>query len=240
MSLADRPLPSTSAAFARLTALAPLDDDDRRLLAAALARTRVVRPRRELATEGTPVAGPLVLVDGWAARVRLLADGRRQFLAFLLPGDVVGLHHQRAPLAAATTVTLTQVTVATAPHAPPATPLGHLFAVDGALAEAYLLAQVTRLGRLSAQERISDLLLEFHERLAPAGLVHHGRFEVPLTQEMIADALGLTSVHVNRMLQQARRDGDVLWERGRVTLPDPAALATKLGRHPPRVTAAGC
>jgi len=234
------PPPFVAAALDRLVALAPLDQDDRRILLGALVRGRQVRPRRDLVVEGRPVAGSMVLIDGWAARVRLLADGRRQFLAFLLPGDIIGVHRQRAPVASATIVTLTHATVATVPHAPADSALGHLYAVDGALAEAYLLAQITRLGRLSAQERISDLLLEFHERLVPTGLVRRGSFDVPLTQEMIADALGLTSVHVNRMLQQARRDGDVLWERGRVTLPDPAALATKLGRNPPRVTAAGC
>jgi CRP-like cAMP-binding protein len=95
---------------------------------------------------------------------------------------------------------------------------------------------VTRLGRLNAQERIGDLLLELNERLALAGLADPQGFAMPLTQEMLADALGLTPVHVNRMLQLARREGDIEWRPGRVTLTDVAALAQKVGRAPVRVS----
>lgn len=110
------------------------------------------------------------------------------------------------------------------------------YAIGEALDEAYLLGHIVQLGRLNAQERIGDFLLEIYERLSLAGLTVGGSFEMPLTREMLADALGLTPVHVNRMIQQARRDGDLMWKSGRVLLRDPERTARTIGRQRPQVT----
>lgn len=206
-------------------------------LAAAITRSTPVRIRRELATEGRDQGPARAIVSGWAARVRLLLDGRRQFVSFLLPGDLIGAGRQPDPIAASTVIAITDVAVALLPEPDSAPGLDQAYATSLALEEAYLVAQVTRLGRLNAQERIGDLLLELDERLALAGLAEGNGFAMPLTQEMLADALGLTPVHVNRMLQLARREGDIEWRPGRVTLTDTAALAQKVGRVPIRVSA---
>lgn len=224
-------------AFTRLSALAPLSDRENAALASATASARPVRQRSELLTEGRPVPETVLIVAGWAARVRILADGRRQFLSFLLPGDLVGLCRQPRPLAVSTVVALTDMEVCRCPPAPQGSGLGDAYGVSQALEEAYLLCQVTRLGRFNAEERIGDLLLELHERLSLAGLAGKSGFDMPLTQETLADALGLTSVHLNRTLQTMRRGGDVDWKGRRLVLHDPAALARKVGRSPVRVTA---
>lgn len=195
MSEAAALLIEESPVIRRLSALAPLSAADLAILLAALEKVRPFAPRSELLSERRGIAGSMFIVSGWAARVRILTDGRRQFLSFLLPGDLIGMCHQREPLAVSTVVALTPVTACPAPLSVSAT-LKEAYHVSQALEEANLLAQITRLGRLNAQERIGDLLLEFHERLALAGLSVKGSFEVPLTQEMLADALGLTSVHV--------------------------------------------
>ena len=205
-------------------------------LADAVARAYPVRARRELTSEGRPIAEPRLLLRGWAARVRLLPDGRRQFMSFLLPGDLIGMSAQPQPLAAATVIAVTDVVACRPPSIEETPALAGAYALSAALDEAYLLAQITRLGRLNAQERIADLLLELHERLTRNEMAQGNAFDLPLTQEVLADALGLTSVHVNRMVQQARRDGDLQWKGGRVTLADPAALARKIGRTPTRVS----
>ncbi|PVX29332.1 Crp/Fnr family transcriptional regulator [Sphingomonas pokkalii] len=225
-----------SPALHRLSRIAPLGDAARDLIALAVREPRRVPMRRELLIEGRAVPEPMLLVSGWAARVRILADGRRQFLSFLLPGDLIGLCRHDRPLAVSTVQTLTDAKVATVPDVD-LPELRQAYAASNALEEAYLLAQITRLGRLNALDRICDLMLEIHERLALADLVQGDSFEVPLTQEMLADALGLTPVHINRMLQQARRDGDLEWRGSLVTLLDPAALSHRLGRTPARVTA---
>jgi len=223
-------------AILRLSALASLDNADLALLRNAMDAPRIYPVRHTFLTLGRPIAEPLLLLQGWAARVRILPDGRRQFMSFYLPGDVIGVSHQAMPLASATVMALTECTVCPAPPAPAGSGLAQAYAVAEALDEAYLLGHVVQLGRLNAQERISDFLLEIYERLSLAGLTVGGSFEMPLTQEMLADALGLTPVHVNRMIQQARRAGELMWKSGRVLLRDPERTARSIGRHSPQVT----
>jgi CRP-like cAMP-binding protein len=224
-------------AIRRLGALYPLEPKDRTTLHNAIATARTVPVRRELLSERRPIPGPMLIVSGWAARVRILMDGRRQFLSFLLPGDLIGICHHRQPLAVSTVTTLTDVSVCPLP-AGVSPRLDEAYRISEALEDAYLLCQITRLGRLNAEERIGDLLLELHERLTLAGLAQGGSFDVPLTQEMLADATGLTAVHVNRMLQSLRRSNDLVWKGSRVTLPDAKLLARKVCRAPVRVSAA--
>lgn len=226
-------------ALRRLEALAPLDQTARQALQAAIARSRKIAPRRELMIEGREVKETLLVVRGWAARIRILSDGRRQIMNFTLPGDLVGLCGQENPVSSATIIAMTPVAVCTAPDIAAAPALAQAYAVSRAREEAYLLAQIARLGRLNAHERIADLFLELLERLEFAGLASHGRFVLPLTQEVLADALGLTAVHVNRMLQQARRAGELSWQSKELVIHDPAALARQVGRAPVRVTTAG-
>ena len=226
-----------SALATRLARLGAKDADAQAALAAAITRATPVRQRRELMSEGRDGGAPRGIVSGWAARVRLLLDGRRQFVSFLLPGDLIGVYRQPAPLATSTIIALTDVSVAQLPPPDSIPSLAAAYATSLALEESHLIAQIVRLGRLNAQERIADLLLELHERLALAGLGEKDGFALPLTQEILADALGLTPVHVNRMLQLARRENDLVWRAGHVTLTDPAALTQKVGRASLRVSA---
>ena len=226
-------LAGTPPALRRLASLAPLDTWSFDAIEAALAKRQRVRRRRDIIGEGKPVAGARRIVSGWAARVRIFADGRRQFLSFLLPGDLIGLCRQPEALAVSTVTTLTEVEICPAPES---TALETVYAVSSALEEAYLLEHITRLGRMSALERIYSLFLEFHERLSRNGLATKEGFDMPLTQEMLGDALGLTAVHINRMLQDARRADILELNGGRVRLCNPAMLAQQIGREPIRVT----
>jgi biotin operon repressor len=81
------------------------------------------------------------------------------------------------------------------------------------------------MGRLSARERVTHLLLELRERLDRAGLVKGDTFRIPLTQEVFADALGLSVVHINRTMKQLRQSGSVVFKSGSVTIRDPERLA---------------
>lgn len=224
-------------ALRRLAAIAALDSPAIVALRSAIDHVQLLPVHSELLVEGAPVGEPRLIVSGWAARVRILADGRRQFLSFLLPGDVIGLNRHARPVAVCTVTAITEVGICPLPDAAGSPALAEAYAVSQALDEAYLLAHIVRLGRLNAQERIGDLLLELAERLAHAGLADNDSFHMPLTQEMLGDALGLTSVHINRMLQIARRDGVLSLRGGRVTLHDRAALARSVGRAPVRIAA---
>jgi CRP-like cAMP-binding protein len=229
---------AASPAVTRLSALAPLDAEAIEALERSIAASVTDRPRSELLTEGREIPAALLLVEGWAARVRILADGRRQFLSFLLPGELIGKCRHARPLAVSTVVAITPVRTCHAPDEDRFPTLTQAYAISHALEEAYLLAQITRLGRLNALERLGDVMLELSERLTLSGQVHNGTFDMPLTQEMLADVLGLTPVHINRMVQQARRQDWLEWRAKRVTIKDPVALSSKVGRTPVRVQAA--
>src|SRR5262249_46760962 len=102
--------------------------------------------------------------------------------------------------------------------------------------EFFLMNQVLRLGRLTAYERMCHLLLELHERLAWVGLATDGAFVLIPKQEVIADAIGLSVVHVSRMLSQLRQDRLLDLTNGVATLVDPprmAAICDYLSLEPP-------
>jgi CRP-like cAMP-binding protein len=232
--------PSGNAAFKRLAALAPLNDDDLAALARSADTPTRFAAHREILREGAPGLAPSIVLSGWACRVRQFSDGRRQILSFLLPGELIGVCHHREPLAATSLVALTPVDLCRAPPASKeeGSGLAEAYAVSGALEEFYLFRQIARLGRLSAYERMLDWMFEMRDRLALAGLVADNSFPMPITQEGLADALGLTSVHVNRTLQLMRREGLVELRSGMARLIDPQRLMSLIDYRPGRVTAA--
>lgn len=236
MSLAPSTSPGPAAPIRRLDALVGLDDAAVAAIGEAARRMRRIAVRHELFSEGKPIGEPQLLLNGWAARVRLLPDGRRQILALLLPGDLIGHCYQPAPLAASSVVALTDLEMCPAPAVEDSPSLRNAYAVSHALDEAYLLAQITRLGRMSAYERLADLFLELLERLSLAGMTHGNGFHHPLTQELVADVTGLTSVHVNRVVKTMRQNGDTEWLTGHLKLSDPLVLADRIGWAPFRIS----
>lgn len=236
MNLAATVSPGAAAPIRRLHALSSLDEAAVAALGEAARRTRRIPIRHELFSEGKPIGEPHLLLSGWAARVRLLPDGRRQILALLLPGDLIGHCYQPQPLAASSVVALTDLELCPAPAADGNASLRHAYAVSHALDEAYLLAQITRLGRMSAYERLADLFLELLERLSLAGMARGHAFHHPLTQELVADVTGLTSVHVNRVVKTMRHNGEAEWLTGHLTLADPPLLADRIGWVPFRIS----
>ena len=192
--------------------------------------------RREFVVEGEAIYSARALLSGWACRQRILLDGRRQILGFLLPGDLVGVCRHANPVAVTTILAVTEVVTCALPAAQPGSGLSEAYARSAALEEYGFLAQITRLGRFNAYERVADWLLETEERLTLNGLASAGSFPLPITQEMLADALGLTSVHVNRTLTALRRDGLLTLRGGIISFPDRARLAKLVGYKAARVS----
>lgn len=225
------------AVLRRLSGYAPLAAEEAALLREVTARPALVPPRTELMRDGEAMPRPQVLLEGWACRQRLLADGRRQIVVVLLPGDLIGLDQRRRPLSfgSVTTLTPAQICEAGALRAA-AAGCGDTVAKAAGLAaalrqaremeEIWLVNQVVRLGRQTAYERVAHFLLELRERLAAVDRVHENRFSFPITQEILADALGLSVVHMNRTMQQLRRDGLVEQRATAITLRDVPALVS--------------
>lgn len=220
-------------AFRRLASLVPLDEAAMGALIDAASHARQFKARSQLLAEGQPLRDPLLLLKGWAARTRVMEDGRRQIIEFVLPGDVVGHGCPTMPADAVTLVALTPVSLCIAPAPSVSSQLEAAYVHGRALNEAYLFGQIARLGRMNAHERLEDLCVELFDRLDLAGLTEKNGFAMPITQEIVADALGMTPVHVNRMVQQARQTRTLSWGGGVLTLHDADAMRRRVGR--PRI-----
>ena len=198
----------------------------------------------ELIVEGRLLDTPRLLVSGWACRFRVLPDGRRQIFDFILPGDMYGLCLRPQAVALTTAITLTQAQIADASalwlaikDRPTEFPgLADACHNTASLEEAYLLNQLVRVGRQTAYERTAHLILEIHDRLDAVGLADGATIPMPLTQETIADALGLSVVHLNRTLQLLRRDHLIESRAGYVKLLQPEQLADVADFHPPLIS----
>lgn len=181
---------------------------------------------------------PRFLISGWAAWVKLSspeAGQRRQIISFYLPGEPLAVCARPHPLSSGAIVALTPARTCDARQAAqrltqsPDSGLARAFRVSACLAEAYLVNQTIRLGGLTAYQRLCHLFLEFLERMTGAGLGAQRSFPFALTQEMLGEALSLSTVHVNRTLQELRRDGLVEFAGGLAILPDPERAALACG-----------
>jgi len=228
--------------LAKLSGLASLSDHEIGLINTMASHRRQHRAGAELEMEGHALGRPRVVLSGWACRARLFEDGRRQIIHILLPGDGIGLCRRPSPHTVSTVIALTSVQTGEAQaladvlaEEDDASPgLLDALEISAGIEEAALVDQVARLGRLTAYERTVHLLLELHWRLTLAGLADRHNFPMPLTQEMLADTLGLSIVHVNRTLQQLRREGMLELRSGYCDLLKPDLLAALCGYRSPR------
>ncbi|CAN7617252.1 Crp/Fnr family transcriptional regulator [Phenylobacterium sp. LjRoot219] len=190
---------------------------------------------------GTPLRR-LLVVAGWAAEQHTLPDGRKQLLRLALAGEVCGVvgppSESRTQAVALTDVTVADLSKIAAMvrerHADPT--LLAAWRTMEALRQASDLRHLVRLGSLSALERTGNLLLELYERSAFAGLTRGAAMRLPLTQVQLAEHLGLSTVHANRVIQQLRREGLIEAQSRQVVFRQLAALALsscyELGTYP--------
>jgi CRP-like cAMP-binding protein len=224
--------------IAKLATVADLHEADVEQLIALCRDVRTVPPKHDVLTEGERPDHVHVIVEGWAARYKTLASGARQIVAFLIPGDFCDLHVAVLGHMDHGIVALSRCRVAyipsqgldelTANHNGLTRALWWATLVD----ESTLREWVLNVGRRDAFERISHLLCEMHARMKMIGLVEDDRLALPLTQEELADATGLTAVHTNRTLQRLRKEGLVEIGGGILTVLDVERLRKAAGFDP--------
>ncbi|HEY1614949.1 MAG TPA: Crp/Fnr family transcriptional regulator [Rhizomicrobium sp.] len=224
---------STDLVIRRLSQFADLSREEIAILVSLTENTQEVPAGTELVHEGQLMDMPRLLMAGWACRFRVLPDGRRQIFEFVLPGDMYGLCLRPQAIALTSSMALTPVVIADAgplsdvikSEAETHPGLSRACFSTASLEEAYLLNQLMRVGRQTAYERTAHFILEIRERLEVVGLAGETTVAIPLTQETMADALGLSVVHLNRTLQQLRRDQLIEFKSGMVRLLEPERLA---------------
>jgi CRP-like cAMP-binding protein len=205
--------------------------DPRRLLAEAASRVRILGARADLAHEGDRPTECSLILDGFVCRYKLLSEGRRQILGFHIAGDLCGLagfglgrmDHSLATLSQARIAVITRSTLRELTTQRPnlTSALWQQTLRDAAMAHEWMI----NLGRRTAYQRIAHLLCEMGLRLQMAGRAQDNSFDWPVTQAALADAMGLTPVHVNRVLQQLRGEGLIVLRGAKVTILDWNALS---------------
>lgn len=192
--------------------------------------SKTMRAGQFIYREGEQASTIHILFDGWAIRQKLLPDGRRQILSFLLPGDPLGLpllHADRLPFSVQA---LTPVSFCSFERAAFA---AHIAAQPQLAWQAdHMCAAATRaaeerlvdIGRRTAYERVGRLLLELSERLKARNLGDERGAQVPVRQAHLADSLGLTAIHVGRVLRRLRDDGILTLAKGRLEIHNLEAL----------------
>lgn len=214
----------------RLGIFADLDDEDRSVLRHLSRNVRTLPAKRDLISDGDRPEHVHLILEGWAARYKVLPDGSRQIMAFLIPGDFCDLqttvlgHMDHGILA------LTPCRVAFIDRAEMDAVMSKNNRLTQAMwwgtlvDEAVLRQWVVNIGRRDAYERIAHILCELHARMKIIGLVEVDQLALPLTQNDIADATGLTPVHTNRTLKRLRADNLIEIGSGRLNVLDISAL----------------
>ena len=170
------------------------------------------------------------LYSGWAFRFKTLPDGRRQILSFLLPGDLLGLQAAMFDAALYGIEALTDVQLCVLSRRKVWALFGEMpgLAFDvtwlGSREESIVDENLTSVGRRTATERVAALIVSLYKRAKALGLVADETFTFPLTQQHIADALGLSLVHTNKTLARLRRMGMFTRTNGAMTLRNPRIL----------------
>jgi CRP-like cAMP-binding protein len=170
------------------------------------------------------------LYAGWAFRYKMLADGRRQILSFVLPGDLLGLQAAMFDAALYGIEALTDVQLCVLPRKKIWALFGQMpgLAFDvawlGSRSESFVDENLTSVGRRTAAERVAALIVTLYKRAKVLAMVDGETFAFPLTQQHIADALGLSLVHTNKTLSKLKRMGMFKQQNGTMTLTNPRVL----------------
>lgn len=230
------PIPCTACPLRPLAAFKPVTAREIASISAAKVGQRLCTTGATILAEGQATTRVYVLLAGWAFRFKTLEDGRRQILNFLLPGDMLGLQGELLAnlphgVEALTEVNLCAFAADAVPrffgnHPGIALDITWLAAHEERLVDDVVLS----VGRRTAMERVAALLVHLFKRAASAGLVEDGTIRFPLTQLHIADALGLSVVHTNRVLQRLRKGGFIRLDAQRLAIGDLRAMQ-RVGRY---------
>ena len=215
---------------AKLRGFAELGDEECKALARVTSEPRAYRSRQDLIREGDQPGPVFVILDGWAFRYKVLPSGSRQIMAFLMPGDACDLHigmlatmdHSIQTATSAQVATISRQVMDEIMDAHPR--IARAMYIAQLVDESTLRAWIVSLGRRSSAERAAHLLLELHIRAVRTGVASQDGMEFPLYQAVLADALGMSPVHVNRVLQDLRQSGAIALRRGVLRIQNAAAL----------------
>ena len=204
----------------------PISDQDRRALQALPSSGKSFGKDAYLVQEGARQTECALLLNGFAYRQKLVRDGARQIISIHIPGEFVDLQNCMLGMADHNVQSLNRSEVILIPAAAlralgeshPA--IGKAMWLDTLIDSSIFREWVVNVGRRDARTRIAHLLCELALRLEASGAGAEDTYHLPLTQDQLADATGLTPVHTNRTLQSLRRDGLISLSSGALRVLD--------------------
>ncbi|MGW5841006.1 Crp/Fnr family transcriptional regulator [Methylorubrum extorquens] len=203
----------------KLESIATLTDEQRQAIESLPMRIHNLSSRQDIVRDGDKPSHCCLILDGWACRYKLLDDGRRQIFSFHVPGDIPDLQSLHVHTMDHSLATMTKASVAFIPHENlldltlrhPS--VGALFWRSTLIDAAIFREWMVGMGRRLAFEQVAHLFCELYLKLQAVGLAEHYRCPLPITQIDLADALGLTNVHISRVVKEMR-------DRSLITLHD--------------------
>ncbi len=224
--------PHTVALIRKLESIAPLAPEEKAALLRLPLRLHAVAADRDVVREGDRPAECCLIVEGFACRYNLTDEGKRQILSFHISGDIPDLQSLHLDVMDHSLGTLVPSRLAFIQHEDLRSlmrshpRLGDLFWRDTLIDAAVFRQWMVGLGRRSAHTRIAHLLCELLVRLRAVELAEDHAFDLPVTQTELGDALGLSTVHVNRVLQDLRSENLISLRGGTLTVLDWDGLKT--------------
>ncbi len=210
----------------KLGAFVKLSDEELSALEKLHGRRKVFPVGRDMVHQGQTNQSCYILASGWVCSYKLLSGGTRQIVDFQIPGDFLGLRsvlfrtadHNIEPVTKVEASEVLAIDLLDTFSKTPRLATAVLWAASRD--EAMVVEHLVGIGRRDAKERTAHFLLELGARLKLVGLASATGFSCPLSQYMLADAMGLSAVHVNRVLRELRESGLVTFQQGQVEIHD--------------------
>lgn len=219
----------------KLQSFATLSEGDVARISSATSQPRRLSPKHDLIREGDRPGPVFVILEGWACRYKILPNGTRQILAYLMPGDSCDLHigllaemdHSIQTITTASVVAIEREEMDSILDQHPS--VARAIYIAQLVDEGTMRAWITSMGRRASIERVAHLMCELHLRARNIGIAEGEAFALPLSQLLLADSLGMTAVHLNRVIQELRASGALELKRGSVVLKDLPKLVNIAG-----------
>jgi CRP-like cAMP-binding protein len=224
-----------AALIRRLRTTSAVTDEDIKAVDALPISVREYAAERTIVGDGQQATECCLIIKGFCARSKTTSEGRRQILSIHIPGEIPDLMSLHLHVMDHDLSTLTLCTLGFIHH--DALRLLHrrqpnladMFWRDTLIDAAMFREWIVNVGQRPAPARLAHVIVELRERLKVIGRIEGNRFEMPLTQEQIGEALGITAVHANRVIKQLRQEGIVAFHRGHVEVLDENKLMELAG-----------
>lgn len=220
----------TSALMTRLRTTSALDEQDVGSIRSLPAVIRHYAPGQAIVRDGDRPAVCCLISQGFCVRSKTTSNGRRQILSIHIPGEIPDLQSLHLHVLDHDLTTLTECTLGFISHVSlreitrQRPNVAEVFWRDTLIDAAMFRDWIVNVGQRAAPSRLAHIVVELRERLRVIGMVQGARFEMPLTQEQLGEAMGITSVHVSRIVKQLREDNVLELHRGSVTVIDEQKL----------------